>query len=442
MLTKIEIDGFKTFSNFELNLKPFTAVVGPNASGKSNLFDALQLLAALAETDVHTAFQDLRGEPEEFFRRTADGQSNTIRIAAELYLKSSGSDDFGRKFAVPSQRLRYEVELQIGYDRSGAPIGIYVTDEFCRSLKRSEDRANYLSPLNPNYGRYSVPFIRKNDSGDALLVRQDGPSKSGNPMQFSLREASRTVLSTISSAEFPHLYAVRQALSAIRFLEINPQAARKPSDRFEKTTLRPDAANLAAVLNRIREQTRRDDRPDGALSDIAADLASLIPSVCGVEVQADDRRDYAFNVRFTTDLTFSSRVISDGTLRLLALLTVLNDPDRRGTLCYEEPENGVHDGRIPTLVEIIREATLVRKGSGQTFQVLLNTHSPKVMEELHDEEIVAADLVTALKPGHTESTSRTRMRTGVTAESDLFEPEKHLSRAEVDRLLQRPGDSG
>ncbi len=442
MLTRIEIDGFKTFSKFSLDLRPFTAIVGPNASGKSNLFDALQLLAALSETDVHTAFQDLRGEPEEFFRHTSEGQSNVITIAAELFLRATGNDDFGKKFSVPSQRLRYEVELQIGYNDVGAPLGIFVTNEFCRSLKRSEDSADFLAPLNPNYGRYSVPFIRKNDSGDALLVRQDGPSKSGNPMQFSLREASRTALSTISNADFPHLYAVRKALGAIKFLEINPQAARKPSDRFEKTVLRPDASNLAAVLNRIREQTRRPDRPNGVLSDIAADLAALIPSVCGIEVQADDRRDYAFNVKFTTDLSFSSRVISDGTLRLLALLTVLNDPDRKGTLCYEEPENGVHDGRIPTLVEIIRDATVIRSASGQTFQVILNTHSPKVMEELRDEEIVAADLISQVVPGSERVNTRTRMRTGVTAVSDLFEPEKHLSRSEVDRLLQRPGDSG
>ena len=443
MLTRIEIDGFKTFSKFALNLRPFTAIVGPNASGKSNLFDALQLLSALADGDVHTAFQDLRGEPEEFFRQTSSAHSESIRIAAELFITPNGIDEFGRRYSVPSQRLRYEVELRISSGESGRPVGIFVADEFCKSLKRSEDTAEYLEPLRPNYGRYSVPFIRRNDDGDALLVRQDGPSKSGSPMQFSLREASRTVLSTISNSEFPHLYAVRKALGAIRFLEINPQAARKPSDRFEKTVMKPDASNLAAVLNRLREQTHRTERPDGVLSDIAADLASLIPSVCGISVQADDRRDYAFNVRFTTELSFSSRVISDGTLRLLALLTVLNDPDRGGTLCFEEPENGVHEGRIPSLISIIRAATEIDDDlEGTTFQVLMNTHSPKVMEELHDEEIVAADLLTSVVPRSGIAETRTRMRTGVSAASDLFEPEKHLSRAEVDRLLQRSGDSG
>ena len=47
MLTKIEIDGFKTFEDFKINLGPFMVIVGPNASGKSNLFDAIRLLFSI-----------------------------------------------------------------------------------------------------------------------------------------------------------------------------------------------------------------------------------------------------------------------------------------------------------------------------------------------------------------------------------------------------------
>lgn len=443
MLTRIEIDGFKTFENFKLDLRPFTAVVGPNASGKSNLFDAMQLLAALADHDIHSAMQGLRGEPEEFFRQTPDGASDNLSLAVEVFLDAEGVDDFGRSYKVPSQRLRYELVLGIRHGGDGGPRGIFVRNEFCRSMKRAEDRADYLLPRKPSYGRYINPFIRKDDVDDALLVRQDGPSKSGSPMRLSLKEASRTALSTITTAEFPHLYALRKALRAVRFLEINPTAARSANDRFERTTLTPSASNLAAVLNRLRDQTRTDKRPDGVLADIATDLSALIPSVCSIKVQTDDQRQYSFNVGFTGDMTFSSRVISDGTLRILALLTILNDPDRKGTLCFEEPENGVHEGRIPTLIQILRDSTEIDPDPGQvTFQVILNTHSPKVMQALKDTEIVAADVVTSVDPRAGKRSSRTRMRTGVQVSADLIEPDRHLVRAEVDRLLQRAGDAG
>lgn len=364
-------------------------------------------------------------------------------MAVEVFLDAEGSDDFGRSYKVPAQRLRYELTLGIRHGQDGGPRGVFVRNEFCEPIKRADDRAGYLAPRRPSYGRYTTPFIRRDENGDALLVRQDGPNKSGNPMRLSLREASRTALSTITTAEFPHLYALRKALRAVRFLEINPTAARRANDRFEKTSLRPDASNLAAVLNRLRDQTRSDKRPDGVLADVTADLSALIPSVCSVMVQADDQRQYSFSLGFTGDLSFSSRVISDGTLRLLALLTILNDPDRRGTLCFEEPENGVHEGRIPVLIEILRSATEIDPDPEQaTFQVILNTHSPKVMAALRDDEIVAADIVTAINPAAQRRTSRTRMRTGVEPSPDLLEPERRLVRAEVDRLLQRAGDAG
>lgn len=64
MITRIELDGFKTFQDFTLELGPFQVIVGVNGTGKSNLFDALRLLARLADADLRTAFQDLRGEAD------------------------------------------------------------------------------------------------------------------------------------------------------------------------------------------------------------------------------------------------------------------------------------------------------------------------------------------------------------------------------------------
>lgn len=442
MLTRIEIDGFKTFERFELDLKPLTAIVGPNASGKSNLFDAMRFLSALAESDIRSAMKGLRGEPEEFFRRTASGSSDSIRFAVEVFLNNKGTDDFGRSYEIPSQRLRYELTLGLNAGQDNLPRGVFVRSEFCRAMKRVEDHATYLQPRKPKYNSSVRPFIRVNENGDALLVRQDGRQRHGRPVQLSLREAPRTALSTITTAEFPHLYALRESLKGIRFLEINPVAARNANDRFETSELKADASNLAAALNRLHAETASDVRPAGVLADIAADLSALIPSVSSVMVQADINRQYSFSLSFSDDLSFSSRVISDGTLRLLALLTVLNDPARGGTLCFEEPENGVHEGRIPVLVEFLREAAKAHADSEvPIFQIILNTHSPKVMEALLDGEIVAADVVVGIDPQRRIRSARTRMRSGIEPGSADFSAEKNLFRAEVERLLQRPVDA-
>ncbi len=76
MITRVEIDGFKTFKDFKVDLAPFQVIVGPNGSGKSNLFDALQLLSRLVEMDLISAFQDMRGDASELFTKIADGQTS------------------------------------------------------------------------------------------------------------------------------------------------------------------------------------------------------------------------------------------------------------------------------------------------------------------------------------------------------------------------------
>jgi predicted ATPase len=444
MLTRIEIDGFKTFENFGLDLRPLTAIVGPNASGKSNLFDALRFVSLLAQYDIRRAMQDLRGKPEELFRQTPAGSSERVSFAVEVLLSRKGVDAFGTTYETPARRLRYELQLGLNRGSDGIPKSVIVLEEQCTPISRKDDHATYLLKSQVSYNARVSPFIRVSESGDTILVRQDGRQKHGRPVRLSLKEASRTALSTITTAEFPHLYALREILTAMRFLEINPRAARDANDIYEDRVLRPDASNLSAVLARLKEETSTKERTNGVLSDIAADLASLIPSVQELDVQNEpNSRQYSFGLKFSGQLMFSSRVISDGTLRMLALLTVLNDPDRRGTLCFEEPENGVHEGRVPKLVQFLRSAAQISADPADvSFQILINTHSPKVMEALLDYEIVAADSVVTIDPATNTRSTRTRMRTGISPGGDLFDPETHLSRFEVEKLLQHPTDAG
>jgi predicted ATPase len=445
MLTRIEIDGFKTFEGFSLNLRPFTAIVGPNASGKSNLFDALRFLSLLAQSDIRTAMQGLRGEPEELFRRTGAGLSDHMAFAVEVLLSPKGVDAFGTKYETPTRRLRYEIELSLSRNPSGLPTGIFVRRERCFAIAKKNDVATYLKHLNIDlkYNARVNPFIESDDNHNAILIRQDGPTKRGRPQRLPLNEASKTALSSITTAEYPHLYALRELMGNIRFLEISPSAARSASSRFEDRALKPDASNLAAVLAHLKEETATEFRPDGVLSDIAAELSSLIPSVTRLDSRTDqDRRQYSFSLNFVGDLVFSSRVISDGTLRLLALLTVLNDPRRRGTLCFEEPENGVHEGRVPMLVDFLRDAANISTDPDMpSFQILLNTHSPKVMAALKDWEIVAADSVVDIDPVSQQRSTKTRMRTEMKLTKDLINPETTLSRYEVEHMLQKQIDA-
>ena len=290
MITRIEIDGFKTFDRFALDLRPFTAVVGPNASGKSNLFDAIKFVSRLAQTDIREAMLELRGRPEELFRRTSAGRADRMAFAVEVLLEPRGVDPFGKPFDLRTQRVRYELEIAVRTGAGRRLEGVYVQREQCSPIRRKEDRAS-KTVGSVRYGGLTNPFMTtRSGSGresGVIEIRQDGPGKRGRPLALSAKDASRTGLSTVTTAEFPHLYALRTLLTSVQFLQIDPQASRRATDRLAPRRLLPDASNLATVLARLMEETRTEKRPKGFLSDVVADLSSLIPSVADLDVRDD-----------------------------------------------------------------------------------------------------------------------------------------------------------
>src|ERR1039457_4292289 len=112
MITRIEIDGFKTFSNFVMEFTPFTIIAGANASGKSNLFDALNLLSNLSDKDIRSAFKNLRGDAEEQFTQFSTTDfSDKITLSVEMLVDKTVKDNWGEETTIKYTRLRYEIRI-------------------------------------------------------------------------------------------------------------------------------------------------------------------------------------------------------------------------------------------------------------------------------------------------------------------------------------------
>lgn len=454
MLTRIELDGFKTFENFGLDLGPFVVILGPNASGKSNLFDAIRLLSHLAGTDLRTAVKTLRGEPQELFRRQANGSSVTrMAFAVELLLAPEVRDPWGDTVKISHSRVRYEVEIERRKDERGIERLVVAREEAKPILaqadkwqpKKQELSAQFRQ-LFMKYGR-RTPWLTTGESGGkrSFKINQDGRKGRTRPAEA----AEATVLSSITSAEFPHLYALREEMRSWRFLQLDPNALRRPSSTTAALELEPDGANLATVLARIQAETATETRPKGDLADIAADLTSLIPGVVGVSIEEDEKnREYRIDIDMRDGFPFSSRVVSDGTLRVLALLTLLHDPKHRGLVCFEEPENGVHPFRLKAMIERLRE--LVTDPTSDEVdeqeplsQMLLNSHSPVVLSCLEKDEAMFADMVSVVNPEEDKISRKTRIRP-VKLQGELLPEEnrEYVGRVEVERYLHSVDQEG
>src|SRR5690606_1877239 len=149
--------------------------------------------------------------------------------------------------------------------------------------------------------------------------------KQGRNRPASTAEA--TVLYSITNAEFPHLFALREEMRQWRLLQLDPALLRRPVPATASDVLDPDGANLAAVLAQLKAETATQERPGGVLNDIVMELNHLIPGVARLDAALHETgREYRIELTMRDGLPFTSRVISDGTLRVLALLTLLHDP--------------------------------------------------------------------------------------------------------------------
>ncbi|MBX7221410.1 MAG: AAA family ATPase [Blastocatellia bacterium] len=385
MITRIEIDGFKTFSNFHMDFAPLTVIAGANAAGKSNLFDALHLLSRLVTAEnVNRAFADMRGKPIELFTQYADGTyADEMSFAVELLLDKNVQDDWGEKITLTYTRLRYEVTIKRMINRGFEEL--FVSKEALFSL--TADKDGWIEPFISKESRPSFcpsleialqshQFIKHQLLPNGLTqVSRNDVKGQPSEMRF-LGLIARTFLQ--SSSEWPHLAAVKEELRNWKVLQLNPEKLRKPSPRYSESHLDHEGGNLAAVLHRIKLED-----PD-ALPFITRKVNSLLPKLIELNIFDDEAGDqYVVKVRQSDGPEFYARVLSEGTLRMLALCTLLYDESHRGTLCLEEPENGVHPFRMKAIAQLLQDlATDFSEPDFPLRQVIVNTHSPVLLNEI------------------------------------------------------------
>jgi predicted ATPase len=380
MITRIEIDGFKSFVNFSVNLKPFQILIGANGVGKSNLFDAIILLSDLARGDtLYEALRKNRGEIGELFTQYPSGErAKKMKFAVEMLIDTSVEDDFGVEAKVSSTRLRYELEIERNTD--GHFERLYIPHESLTALTEENDKWYLTIPVKKRRlwvarGRRS-PYISTNLRDNTISKHQD--NRSGGKQETPIGRIERPILSSVNNVEYPTAFAARKEMQNWRYFQFDPASLRKPSSVFAPDRLLPDGSNLPTVLERM---AREDEY---LLADVSIEMANLIPGILNIRVETlKERQEYIIYAQTVEGSTFSSTVLSDGTLRVLALSALKNDLAHHGLLCFEEPENGVHPSRLSKIIELFQQLSTQFDREGEEEQklrqVFLNTHSPKLL---------------------------------------------------------------
>jgi predicted ATPase len=390
MITRLEVDGFKTFSNFKMEFTPFTIIAGTNASGKSNIFDVLNLLSNLADKDIRSAFNNLRGDPEEQFTQfSIHDFSNRIEIAIELLVDRSVRDNWGEEVTLKYTRLRYEIHIEKKRNEKGFE-DLKITYEDLSPLRHQEDNwvknnieKKYLEYWRPKVktGKRGKPYILTETKNGKLIVKIPLDGKPGPGREFSVMDIAQSALSSVNSVEFPHIYAAKNEMLNWRFLQLNPEDLRKPSSRMAPGKVSHSGANLAAALYRLKQEDFQ------ILNDISIELSNLLPNFTKVNV-TEDVAENRFVISLTSDdgRIFSSRILSEGTLRILILCILKYDNMHKGIICFEEPENGIHPFRLNMMIQLLKGlATDFSDIEAPVFplrQMIVNTHSASFIRKV------------------------------------------------------------
>ncbi|MBA3547755.1 MAG: AAA family ATPase [Nannocystis sp.] len=423
MITRLEVDGFKSLRDFAVDLEPFTVFIGPNSAGKSNVLEALALLSRLASQPIPEAFKKGRGRPSDQFTRAGSETARTMRFAVEFLIH--GEYRTGQPPS-PGAQSRYRYELTI--ERRALPSGterLLAREERLRAMRSEEDSWIQSRPGFAKYATYAGGGANIFGS----LLNDLAPQMNrvvGLPPEPDEHQIppSQTALPPI---RYFRVEDLRANLVACRTLQMGTARLGEPSDRIDSGDLAPDASNLPTVLAGL---------PPSLLGEIRADLVALVPGIASFDV-VPDGDEMRIDFELSGGDRMPARLVSDGTLRILVLLTALRLEPRPYLACIEEPENGIYPGRLRALLDLFREEAMRQYDDPEALarldarfpnlgamrvitnllptQLILTTHSPVILAALrkHPEHLRFVDAVR--RDGH----RLTRVRTvGPTSTAD------------------------
>jgi predicted ATPase len=383
-ITRIETLAYRSLRAISQSLTPFQVLVGPNASGKSTFLDVVAFLSDVLRAGVLAAVEgDLR---LGIGQRAPDARQLT-------WMKRGQRFEMALEVAIPQDRVarlrngkievcRYEVAIDVG----GSAVLVAETLWLKPSDPPATPAQRALFPQPPPSAMSIVhpPRKRTPEGWKKILSRGEEPEQvmfasetSGWKNPFRLG-ADKAALASLPEDEerFPVATWFRRFLrDGVQRLVLSSEAMRRPSPPGRSRGYLPDGSNLPHVIHRLEAEN------PGRLSEWIGHLREALPDLENIATREreEDRSRYLV-LRYRTGLEAPSWLVSDGTLRLLALTLLAYAQDVSGVYLVEEPENGIHPRAVETVVQSL--------SSVYGAQVLLATHSPVIVSQVRAEDVL------------------------------------------------------
>jgi predicted ATPase len=343
-------ENFKGFAKAELELsKPFTILIGPNGAGKSNVIEAIELLSFIAYGGPLHEITDLgRGNYGLQIRGSLSACPRFAQKAFSLHF----SDEFKNKPFSYSVAVQTEPIPLISQEKL-----VYEGRILFETISKNKEISTDIWVRYENFAQGKKPLVSVSANQSVLSQYQDFATKNKE------REKGLKLIK-----------AIKISLRAPFVFEPNPKLMRQ-YERVGNRVLAKDGANLSAVLYALDQNNSEQH--------ILHRLLDWIKPLSDQSYQAFDFDLTKYhNVMFGlkeghNKHSVSANLLSDGTLRHLAMLTALETVDASSLMVIEEFDNGLHASRIERLVKAIEEVCQRRN-----LKILVTTHNPATLNFL------------------------------------------------------------
>ncbi len=389
MIIQIEALNYRCLRYVRQSLAPFQVLIGPNASGKSTFLDVVAFLADLiGEKEGVAAAVAARAPDLRDLCWMRQGDTFDLAVEADIprHLRSAAGDD--------RARVRYEVRVGLHPDAQDvrllaetlwlrlAPIRRRVADR----LNRGRGNRWASSPISARVPEAIIHAAGQRSPAGWRRVLNKVP-ESGN--DYFRSETSdwnnlfrlgprRSALANLPEDEdkFPvAIWFRRLLLEGVQRLALNSAALRRPSPPGSPRRFQVDGSNLPWVVKDL------EDSAPGRLREWISHVRTALPDLRAIRTveRPEDRHRYLV-LDYDTGLQAPSWLVSDGTLRLLALTILAYPPEIQGIYLIEEPENGIHPRAVETALQSL--------SSVYDAQVLLATHSPVILNLTKPDQVL------------------------------------------------------
>ncbi|MBD2486009.1 AAA family ATPase [Aulosira sp. FACHB-615] len=348
-IRKIKLQNFLSYGSEgeEIELQPLNVLIGTNTSGKSNLIEAIGILKA-TPTDLAVPFRQ-GGGVSEFLWKGDDG-STTAELQAII--------DYPKEL----QPLRYKLNFAASAQR------VEIVDEVVENEYpiQDESEAHFYYRFNDYNGH---PAFRVREEGAWAGIYNEFWANS------ELFRIDQSILSQVQEAlRYPEITYLRNQFANIALYRDFPMGRHGKLRDVQKVDLPEhplleDGSNLGLVLNNLQYKISNRQIID-TLKKFYTSAEELIVRIYGGTVQIFIREEELIQ-------PIPASRLSDGTLRYLFLMALLLDPTPPPLICLEEPEIGLHPDILPTIAEMLIEAS-------QKTQLIVTTHSDALVSALSE----------------------------------------------------------